>query len=128
MDYRNKLGMFIFDDDVQESHMKLVVQNVTGQYLNPKKGEPHLTDEESCYAYIRERCGNVLAGVGFELEINEDMRNIDVHALMEQEIRDIAEAAELARLQKIRDFEDRLISAIRGTAPKGWLIGPAAVG
>lgn len=128
MNYKNKLGVFTFDDDLQESHMKLIVQNVTGQYLNPKKGEPYLTDEESCYAFIRERCGNVLAGVGFELEINEDMRNIDVRALMEQEIQDIAEAAERARLQKIRDFEDRLISAIRKPAIGGWLIGPAAVG
>lgn len=128
MNYKNKLGTFVFDDDVLPTHMKLVVQNVTGQYLNPKKGEPELTDEESCYAFIRERCGNVLAGIGFELEINEDMRNIDVVALMEREIQDIAEAAERARLQKIRDFEDRLISAIRQPAIGGWLIGPAAVG
>lgn len=130
MDYRNALGTFTFDDNVQDSHMKLIVQNVTGQYLNPKKGEPELTDEESCYEFIRERCGNVLAGVGFELDINVNQRVWTEEQLRLQKIKDFdarMEAynqADLARsLNEFLDQEDERVRASFG----GWLVGPAAV-
>ena len=54
MQYRNKLGTFTFDDRTQLSHMKLVASTVQGQYFNPKRGEPFLTDEASCYDFMRE--------------------------------------------------------------------------
>lgn len=137
MDYRNALGTFTFDDNVQESHMKLIVQNVTGQYLNPKKGEPELTDEESCYEFIRERCGNVLAGVGFELDINVNQRVWTEEQFRLQKIKDFdarvalyakeeqtrGEVADLEELNRLLDQEDERVRASFG----GWLVGPAAV-
>jgi hypothetical protein len=135
MNYRNKLGTFTFDDDVQESHMKLIVQNVTGQYLIPKKGEPELTDEESCYAFIRERCGNVLSTVGFELEINEDVRIWTKEQLVAKKIRDFD-----AKIQQVRNAFKDAAETIKDVAERfdvpeatvrpsfgGWLVGPAAV-
>lgn len=133
MDYRNALGTFTFDDNVQDSHMKLIVQNVTGQYLNPKKGEPELTDEESCYEFIRERCGNVLAGVGFELDINVNQRVWTAEQLRQKKIKDFdirMEAyAEMdakrtkAELDRLLDQEDERVRASFG----GWLVGPASL-
>lgn len=133
MDYRNALGTFTFDDNVQDSHMKLIVQNVTGQYLNPKKGEPELTDEESCYEFIRERCGNVLAGIGFELDINFNQRIWTAEQLRQQKIKDFdARMEAYAKMDTLRaeedlnrllDQEDERVRASFG----GWLVGPAAV-
>jgi hypothetical protein len=100
MDYRNKLGIFSFDDDTQESHMKLIVQTITGQYLNKKQGQPTLTDEESCYSYIREGCSNVLAGVGFDLKIHESERVWTPAQLREKKIKDFD-----ARVQAAFDAE-----------------------
>lgn len=123
MIYRNKLGTFTFDDLTQESHMKLIVQNITGQYLNPKKDEPALTDEESCYAFIRDQCGNVLARVGFELEINEDVR-----------VKEIVFLTAKQQVQALIDaYDARLADALRQSreagrkAFAGWLVGPAAL-
>ena len=78
MQHRNKLGVFSFDDDVQPSHMKLIVSNVMGQYFNPKSGEPRLVDEEDCVNFIKERCGQVLSDVPFDLVINEDVRKEEI--------------------------------------------------
>ena len=116
--------------------MKLIVQNVTGQYLIPKKGEPELTDEESCYEFIRERCGNVLSGIGFDLEINEDVRVWTKEQLVAKKIRDFdakiqqvrnafkdaADAISTAKLNDLLDEEDRVRPSFGG-----WLVGPAAV-
>ena len=129
MNYRNKLGTFTFDDCVQDSHMKLIVQNVTGQYLTPKKGEPELTDEQSCYDFIMERCGNVLAGVGFDLEIHENVRVWTKEQLVakkirefDQRVKEAAEKASMEALNRLLDEED-LVRPAYG----GWLVGPAAV-
>src|SRR5688572_5088629 len=135
MNYRNKLWTFTFEDDVQESHMKLIVQNVTGQYLNPKKGEPELTDEESCYEFIRERCGNVLSAIGFELVINEDVRIWTKEQLVAKKIRDFD-----AKIQQVVTGFKGMAESMREAAEKihlqesvvrpsfgGWLVGPAAV-
>jgi len=135
MNYRNKLGTFTFDDDVQESHMKLIVQNVTGQYLIPKKGEPELTDEESCFEFIRERCGNVLSAIGFELVINEDVRIWTKEQLVAKKIRDFD-----AKIQQVVTGFKGMAESMREAAEKihlqesvvrpsfgGWLVGPAAV-
>jgi hypothetical protein len=135
MIYRNKLGTFSFDDDVQESHMKLIVQNVTGQYLNARPGEPRLTDEESCYEFIRERCGNVLAGVGFDLEIAHDVRVWTKEQLVAKKIRDFD-----AKIQQVATGLKSVAENMREAAEKihlqesvvrpsfgGWLVGPAAV-
>ena len=137
MNYRNKLGVFSFDDDVQESHMKLIVQNVTGQYLIPKKGEPELTDEESCYEFIRERCGNVLSGIGFELEINDDVRIWTKEQLVAKKIRDFDVKIQQVRNtfkdagSSIRETTSKIEDALPLLAPRpsfgGWLVGPAAV-
>lgn len=133
MDYRNALGTFTFDDNVQDSHMKLIVQNVTGQYLNPKKGEPELTDEESCYEFIRERCGNVLDGIGFELDINVNQRVWTEEQLRQQKIKDFDARMEAyaemdtkraqADLDRLLNQEDEHVRASFG----GWLIGPASL-
>lgn len=133
MDYRNALGTFTFDDNVQDSHMKLIVQNVTGQYLNPKKGEPELTDEESCYEFIRERCGNVLGGIGFELDINVNQRVWTAEQLKAKKIKDFDARMEAYAemeakraqedLDRLLDQEDERVRASFG----GWLVGPASL-
>jgi hypothetical protein len=137
MDYRNKLGIFSFDDDTQESHMKLIVQTITGQYLNKKQGQPTLTDEESCYSYIREGCSNVLAGVGFDLKIHESERVWTPAQLREKKIKDFdarvqaAFDAEVERrreeVQEILDDQLRAIQTMKVAFPGSYLVGPAAV-
>lgn len=121
MIYRNKLGTFTFDDLVQPAHMKLIVQNVTGQYLNPKKGEPRLDDEASCYLFIQERCGNVLSGIEFELEINENVRISKEMSKIEAFEHRMALA-----LQSSEDMVEDYIKAAK-TELKNWFVGPAAV-
>jgi len=137
MNYRNKLGTFTFDDDVQEAHMKLIVQNVTGQYLSPKKGEPDLTDEESCYEFIRERCGNVLAGIGFEIEINQDVRVWTKEQLVAKKIRDFDNKIQklVQGITTVGDVAEKAGEAIDAVlnlmTPRpsfgGWLVGPASL-
>lgn len=121
--------------------MKLIVQNITGQYLNPKPGEPHLTDEESCYEFILNNCGNVLSRVGFDLEIDQDRRVYTEAQLKAKKIKDFdmrmaaaAEALSLRELNALLDEEEAFNTkppmvrgAEKGAAFGGWLVGPAAV-
>ena len=139
MIYRNKLGTFSFDDNVQESHMKLIVQTITGQYLAPKPREPELTDEQSCYDYILSGGGQVLAAVPFDLEINEDVRVYTKAQLKVKKIKDFDEKIEKAatafktfRVEgKISNAEiaEKLHIPESVVRPSfgGWLVGPAAV-
>lgn len=114
---RNKLGTFEFDDNVQLSHARLIAATVMGQYYNPKRGEPYLTDEESCYNFIRERCSAVLALIGFELVINENV----LHDVSLTPATDLAETL-------IAMHEARVIKALKDAFPLGtWLVGPAAI-
>ena len=121
MDYRNKLGIFSFDDDLSETLALLVASTVMGQYLNPKPGEPELHSEQSCYDFIRERCGNVLSAVGFELQINHDVRKRDLDA----EIVAIVKAE--AREREARVKEKVVINQLKTAFPGSYLVGPAAV-
>ena len=138
MDYRNKLGMFTFDDDTQESHMKLIVQNITGQYLNPKQGEPNLTDEESCYDFIRDCCGNTLGGIIFSIVINEDVRQYTKSQMANKKIREFDQKVKeslipaISNLQKATEIATDIVlgfqESIIRSSPGGYLVGPAAVG
>lgn len=140
MDYRNKLGMFSFEDGAQESSMKLIVQNVTGQYLNPKKGEPDLTDEQSCYDFIL-GCGNVLGAVGFDLVINEDVRVYTKTQLVTKKIKDFDAkvqkmAGQITNVGDVAALAGEAFEAVQellapGPMPRpsfgGWLVGPASL-
>ena len=121
MDYRNKLGIFSFDDDLSPTLMTLVASTVMGQYLNPKPGEPDLHSEQSCYDFIRERCGNVLSQIGFELVINHDVRKRDLEA----EIQALIKADQRKREARVK--EKVVIDQLKAAFPGSYLVGPAAV-
>ena len=126
MDYRNKLGIFSFDDDLSETLALLVASTVMGQYLNPKPGEPELHSEQSCYDFIRERCGNVLGAVGFELQINHDVRKRDPKA----EIQALIKAEFRLRDDRVKaqmDHVNKTIEQLKAAFPGSYLVGPAAV-
>ena len=126
MDYRNKLGIFSFNDDLSETLALLVASTVMGQYLNPKPGEPSLHNEQSCMDFIRERCGNVLSQIGFELQINHDMRKFDRPAEMEALVK-LEQRLREDRVAKILADEDRAVKALKMAFPGSYLVGPAAV-
>ena len=132
MDYRNKLGVFTFDDDTQESHIKLVACTAMGQYLNPKPGTRALSDEESIYEFILNDCGNVLALVGFDIVINEDVRIYTPAQLKDKKIHDFdariaaaAEALAQRHLNELLDQQEKRYDA--NPSFGGWLVGPAAL-
>lgn len=126
MDYRNKLGVFTFDDDLSPTLAELVACTVMGQYLNPKPGEPDLHSEQSCYDFIRERCGNVLSGIGFDLVIRDEVRKIDVMAQMEAEIKAIQRARDQRVISQMA-HEKTTIERLKVAFPGSYLVGPAAV-
>ena len=126
MDYRNKLGIFTFDDDLSPTIAELIACTVMGQYFSPKPGEPDLHSEQSCYDFIRERCGMVLAGVGFELVIRDEVRKIDIMAQMEAEIKAIQRARD-ERIAEVLMGEKRVIEQLKAAFPGSWLVGPAAL-
>lgn len=126
MDYRNKLGVFTFDDDLSPTLAELVACTVMGQYFNPKPGEPNLHSEQSCYDFIRERCGNVLCGIGFDLVIRDEVRQRDYDA----EIEVLIKADQRARDERVKAqmaHENATIAQLKATFPGSWLVGPAAV-
>lgn len=124
MDYRNKLGVFTFDDDLSPTLMELVACTVMGQYFNPKPGEPTLTSPQSCYDYIRERCGNVLSAVGFDLYIYEKYWTPSASDAFVDKIKASVKAREDAVLERLQELhEKQLMQAFPGS----WLVGPAAV-
>lgn len=134
MDYRNKLGVFMFDDDTSPTLVELVACTVMGQYLNPKPGERPLTDEESCYEFILNDCGNVLSKVGFDLEIRDEIRVYTQTQLRAKQIKEFdarvaaaAQAKAEADFHKLLDEEDEYIQQANEQA-RHWLVGPAAVG
>lgn len=104
---RNKLGTFDFDDDIQISHAKLIANTVMGQYFTPKRGTPNLSDEDSCYDFVRDACSAVICGVPFELEINESARH-------ERE----KTATEIA----LELFEKKMIQALKDAFPGSKLV------
>lgn len=124
MDYRNKLGVFTFDDNTSTTIVELIACTVMGQYLNPKQGEPELTDEQSCYNFIMERCGQVIASVPFELAINDNVRVWTKEQLRAKRIRDFDQ-----RVQDLKQgFEDagkRIKKAIN--VVEKFLVGPASL-
>lgn len=126
MDYRNKLGVFTFDDDLSPTIAELVACTVMGQYFNPKPGEPDLHSEQSCYDFIRERCGNVLAAVGFDLRINDNVRKVNIMEQMELEIKALQRARE-ERVARALDKDAWAEQALKMAFPGSWLVGPAAV-
>jgi hypothetical protein len=126
MDYRNKLGIFTFDDDLSPTIAELIACTVMGQYFSPKPGEPSLHSEQSCYDFIRERCGMVLAGVGFDLVIRDEVRERDYEA----EIETLIKADQRRREQRVAEIladEQRQIGALMAAFPGSWLVGPAAL-
>lgn len=104
---KNKLGTFDFDDNTQISHAKLIANTVMGQYFTPKRGTPHLSDEESCYSFVRDACSVVICEIPFELEINESARH-------ERE----KTATEIA----LELFEKKMIQALKDAFPGSRLI------
>ena len=126
MDYRNKLGIFSFDDDLSPTLAELIACTVMGQYLNPKPGEPSLHSEQSCYDFIRERCGNVLSGIGFELQINDNMRQRDHDAEIEALVKLEGRLRE-ERIARRIAHENATLASLKAAFPGSYLVGPAAV-
>jgi hypothetical protein len=123
---KNKLGSFEFDDEVSETHATLIAATVMGQWYNPKPGEPKLSDEQSIYAFIRERCGNVLSPIGFDFEFNPNViERKQLDRLMEA-----IKKTQLTRDERVRaqmDHENKTIQQLKAAFPGSWLVGPAAV-
>lgn len=69
MRFTSKLGNFDFDDSTPLSLAKLVRDTVTAQWFNPSPGSQRLKNEDDCYQMIRGHSSQILADVGFDLEI-----------------------------------------------------------
>jgi hypothetical protein len=116
---KNKLGSFEFDDEISETHATLIAATVMGQWYNPKPGEPKLSDEQSIYAFFRERCGNVLSSIGFDFEFNPNLlerKRLDAF----EDIINKIKKTQVAR-------EERVVQQLKAAFPGSWLVGPAAV-
>lgn len=59
------IGDFYFAFGTPLSLAKVVRDNVVGQVLNPKPGEMSLETTDDISAFVRGRCGNVVAEVEF---------------------------------------------------------------
>lgn len=127
MDFRNKLGVFTFDDDLSPTLVQLVAATVMGQYFSPKPGEPDLHNEQSCYDFIRERCGNVLCAVGFELTIRDEVRKTDFNAQMEAEIKMLQRVRDERIAANILANQERVVNKLKAAFPGSWLVGPASL-
>jgi len=69
MTFINKLGTFTFNEDVSLTLAKLIRDIITGQWFNPKPGEPILTSVQSCYNYILSSDSRILSVIPFKLTI-----------------------------------------------------------
>jgi len=69
MTFINKLGTFTFHEDIPLVLAKLIRDTITGQWFNPKPGEPLLTSVQSCYNYILSSDSRVLSVIPFKLTI-----------------------------------------------------------
>jgi hypothetical protein len=67
MRYTTKLGIFSFADGVRDSHAKLIVDTVLGQYFNPDPKGPKLRTVGDAYDFIFSHDSRVLAATEFEL-------------------------------------------------------------
>jgi hypothetical protein len=126
---KNKLGSFEFDEEVSETHATLIAATVMGQWYNPKPGEPKLSDEQSIYAFIRERCGNVLSPIGFDFEFNPNVIEREMLDRLTDAIAKI-KRTQIARDERVRaqmDHENKTIQQLKAAFPGSWLVGPAAV-
>jgi hypothetical protein len=118
---KNKLGSFEFDDEVSETHATLIAATVMGQWFNPKPGEPKLSDEQSIYAFIRERCGNVLSPIGFDFEFNPNV----IERKQLDRLVDAIKKTQMEREARIK--EQVVINRLKVVFPGSYLVGPAAV-
>lgn len=69
MRYSSMLGNFFFDENVPPSKAKLLRDTVTGQYFNPKPGDPKITTEASALEFMHNHPSRTLAEITFDIEI-----------------------------------------------------------